>query len=118
LKKLVTFKDIEKSRKLLGFRKIASIEDIKERYRKLLIKLHPDKFNASPDKKKYEEKVKKINNAYKTIMDYCKKYPISFDISKVKDLEEGEYQKDHLRRFYNDWFGDIEWVYRFFTIIF
>jgi len=39
-------------------------------------------------------------------MDYCTKYPISFGKEKVKDVEEGEYIEDHLRRFYDGWVSD------------
>ena len=106
MKKLVTFKDIDNARKVLDFEKTESIEDIKNKYRRLILELHPDRHNNSPDKKIYEEKVKEINNAYKIINNYCMKYPISFDIGKVKDLEEGEYLKDHLRRFYDGWVSD------------
>lgn len=39
-------------------------------------------------------------------MNYCNKYPISFGKDKVKDVEEGEYIEDHLRRFYDGWVSD------------
>ena len=42
-------------------------------------------------------------------MNYCLRYPISFDKDKVKDVEEGEYLKYHLRRFYDGW-GDKDWM--------
>ena len=49
-----------------------------------------------------------INNSYKILISYCSEYPISFDVGKVRQLEEGEYEKDHLRRFYDGWWGDID----------
>ena len=103
MKKLITFKDIDNARKELDLNDITSMEDIKNNYRRLILEFHPDKHNDSGDKKIYEEKVKEINNSYKIIMDYCMKYPISFDKDKVKDVEEGEYIEDHLRRFYDGW---------------
>jgi len=36
-------------------------------------------------------------------MNYCTNYPISFSRDKVKLVEEGEYNEDHLRRFYDGW---------------
>lgn len=36
-------------------------------------------------------------------MNYCLRYPISFSIDKVSELEEGEYIEDHLNRFYDSW---------------
>lgn len=103
MKKLIKFKDIENARKLLGLGDRANIEDIKNNYRKLVLDLHPDKHNDSKDRKIYEEKIKEINLSYKIIMNYCSKYPISFTKDKVKDVEEGEYIEDHLRRFYDGW---------------
>ena len=70
-----------------------------------ILEYHPDRHHNSKDRQIYEEKVKEINNSYKIIMNYCLRYPISFDKDKVKDVEEGEYLKYHLRRFYDGW-GD------------
>lgn len=108
MKKLITFKDIDNARKTLGLGESATMEDIKNNYRKLLMKFHPDKYNNNPDKKIFEEKVKDINRAYKIIMNYCIKYPVSFSKSKVRDIEEGEYRINHFKKFYYDWFGDID----------
>ena len=58
MKKLITFKDIETARKTLDLEDIASIEDIKKSYKKLILKFHPDKHNHSKNKDIYEEKVK------------------------------------------------------------
>jgi len=104
LKKLITFKDIDNARKVLGLLDIASIEDIKDNHRKLILKYHPDRHQNSKDKETFEEKIKEVNSAYKIIMDYCTKYPISFGKDKV--VEEGEYIEDHLRRFYDGWVSD------------
>ncbi|MHB1347805.1 MAG: J domain-containing protein [Candidatus Humimicrobiaceae bacterium] len=103
MKKLITFKDIENARKVLGLSDIASIEDIKDNHRKLILEYHPDRHNNSKDKQIYEEKIKDVNSAYKIIMDYSTKYPISFREDKVKDVEEGEYAEDHFKRFYDGW---------------
>jgi len=106
MKKLIDFKDIDRARKLLGLGETTSMQEIKEKYRKLSLKCHPDKHNNSPQKKMYEEKIKDINNSYEILISYCIKYPISFDIGKVKEVEEGEYERQHLRRFYDGWWGD------------
>jgi len=103
MKKLITFKDIETARKTLDLEDTASIEDIKNSYKKLILKFHPDKHNHSKNKDIYEEKVKQINSAYKVLMNYCARYPISFNQDKVKKIEEGEYQKNHLKNFYSGW---------------
>ena len=103
MKKSVTFKDIEKARKTLGLGDTASMEDVRESYRSLILKFHPDRHSGSKDKDIYEEKVKEINTAYEIIMNYCIRYSISFTRDKVKYVEEGEYQKEHFDRFYSGW---------------
>ena len=57
--------------KVLGVSKDASPEELKKAYRKLAVQNHPDKH---PDEKeKYEEKFKKINEAYSVLSDPQKK---------------------------------------------
>ncbi|MDD5659802.1 MAG: DnaJ domain-containing protein [Actinomycetota bacterium] len=106
MKELITFKDVDNARKVLELSDVSSIENIKNSYRKLILKYHPDKYYDSQDKDTYEEKVKEINNSYKIIMNYCLKYPISLNRDKVKDVEDGEYIEDHLKRFYDGWVSD------------
>jgi len=81
--KKIKFIDIENARKILELGKSASIHEVKESYRKLSLKYHPDKYNNDTNKRKYEEKTKVINNSYKILMDYCANYPISFKKEKV-----------------------------------
>jgi len=103
MKKLITFQDIDDARKVLDLQKTASLEDVKNNYRRLLLMYHPDRHNNHPDQKIYEEKAKELNNAYKIIMNYCMKYPISFDINEARDIEDGAYMEDHQRKFYDGW---------------
>jgi len=108
MKKLINFKDIDKARKILDLGETANMQEIKEKYRKLSLKYHPDRHNNSLKKKEYEEKIKDINNSYEIIISYCVKYPISFEAGKAKGVEEGEYERQHLRRFYDGWWGDMD----------
>lgn len=107
MKKLINFKDVDRARKVLGLGETASMKEIKDKYRKLSLKYHPDRYNSSSKKKEYEEKIKEINNSYEILINYCIKYPTSFDIEKAKEIEEGEYIKQHFKRFYDGWCGVI-----------
>ena len=98
MKKLINFKDIDRARKVLDLGETASMKEIKDKYRKLSLKYHPDRHNNSLKKKEYEEKIKEINNSYEILINYCIKYPISFDIEKAKEIEEGEYIKQHFKK--------------------
>ena len=60
--------------KELGIDKSATSDDIKKAYRKLALKYHPDR-NPS-DKKKAEERFKKISEAYAVLSDQKKKKAI------------------------------------------
>jgi DnaJ-class molecular chaperone len=53
MKKSVTFKDIEKARKKLGLKDTASMEEVKNSYRSLMLKFHPDRYSGSKDKDIY-----------------------------------------------------------------
>jgi curved DNA-binding protein len=52
--------------KILGVERKASAEDIKRKYRKLALELHPDK---NPGDKKAEDRFKEINEAYEVLGD-------------------------------------------------
>ena len=105
MKELINFKDIDRARKILGLGATTSIKEIKDKYRKLSLKYHPDRHNSSSKKKKYEEKIKEIINSYGILMNYCIKYPISFNAKEAMKIEEGEYISQHLKRFYDDRWG-------------
>lgn len=60
---------------ILGVPKTATDEEIKKAYRKLAIKLHPDRFATASEqeKKDAEEKFKEINHAYEVLSDKNKR---------------------------------------------
>ncbi len=104
---MIDFKQIDESRKLLGLDEEVTLEEIKEVYRNLSLKYHPDKCKEA-DKKRCEEMMKKVNRATDIIMAYCAGYRFSF---KEKDVKKNVMNKElyeHLKRFYDGWFGDLD----------
>jgi DnaJ-class molecular chaperone len=99
-------KTINEARIILGLGESATIPEIKEAYRKLSLKYHPDKCKE-PDKKKYEEKFKQLNAANEVLVEYCLNYKFSFkEADDMAFLKDGQ-MSDHLKRFYDGWWGDI-----------
>ena len=101
---MANFKEIDEARKLLGIEETATLKEIKNAYRKLAFKHHPDKCKDE-EKKECEEMFKKITHASDILMSYCAGYEYSF---KEEDVEKGTADKEfyeHLKRFYDGWFG-------------
>lgn len=82
--------ELEEARKLLGLGRRASIVQIKEAFRRLAKQVHPD---GGGD----EEMIKRLNRAYKVLLDYCESYPIPLEASR----DEFE---DYAERFFGNWF--------------
>lgn len=103
---MAKFKDIDKARRALGLDETASLQEIKQAYRKLALKYHPDKYRDKKEKKEHEQELKEVNRAYEMLMAYCAGYKYSF---RQKDVEQTSLDKefyDHLKRFYDDWWGE------------
>ncbi|MFW6134225.1 MAG: DnaJ domain-containing protein [Elusimicrobiota bacterium] len=101
------YKQIDNARKTLGLGKKASISEIKNAYRKLLLKYHPDR-REEQDKKEGEEKIKKINRAYEVLKEYCLEFKISFEEENIKEHDQKKAYKEHMSRFYDDWWFDLK----------
>lgn len=105
---MTDFKRIDNARKILGFDERATLSEIKNRYRKLALKYHPDR--CKDKKKKHcEEMIKKINYAYEVIMNYCASYNYSFKKEDAKGAAMDKEFYAHLRKFYDGWLGDIDY---------
>lgn len=74
---------IDKARKILGLGEETNREEIKEKYRELMKKYHPDKTSNNKD---YLEKAQNINRAYKVITSYCDEYKFSFSRQEVERM--------------------------------
>ncbi len=101
------FKEIDTARKTLGLEEYASLEEIKDNYRKLSSKYHPDRCKEE-DKKECEEKFKMVSQAKDILVKYCSGYRYSF---KEKDVKRNTTDKElykHLKRFYDGWWADLD----------
>ncbi len=93
----IDFKDIDRSRKLLGLGETATLREIKKVYRELVKRYHPDKCKEK-DKRGCEKRMKEINKAYKLIMEYCENYRYSFTEKGVED-----FYSRYMKGFQEDW---------------
>jgi len=88
-----------KAKTLLGLSNKATLFEIKQRYRTLMQKWHPDK---NPDDIHTAQKMSaQINDAYKIVFEYCKHYEYSF---KEEDVRE-KYASPH--EWWESRFGDV-----------
>jgi len=104
---MADFKQIDEARKILGLEETVTLEEVKDAYHNLALKYHPDKCKDER-KKECEEMFKKINHAKDVILNYCANYMYSF---KEKDVKKNIMDKElyeHLKRFYDGWWGDLE----------
>jgi len=104
---MADFKEINEARKLLGLDEEVTLPEIKEAYRKLALKYHPDRCKDEK-KKDCEEMIKRINCAYEVVMGYCAGYRYSFREEDVKDATINKEFYKHLKRFYDGWGGDLD----------
>ncbi len=104
---MADFKKIDNARKALGLEEEASLKEIKQAYRKLSLKYHPDRCKG-PDKKRCQETFQEISDASELLINYCTCYRCSF---KEKDVKRNSMDKEtlaHLKRFYDGWLGDLD----------
>ncbi|MDD4909671.1 MAG: DnaJ domain-containing protein [Candidatus Omnitrophica bacterium] len=104
---MADFKQIDEARKLLGLGEYASLEEIKDAYRDLSLKYHPDRCKEA-DKKRCEEAFKKINHAMDIIGSYCANYRYSFNEKEVRKNSMSKEEYEHLKRFFDGLFGDLD----------
>ena len=77
-----SFEQIMKAKSLLGLRETSTTKEIKNKYKNLMKKWHPDKHKDDPQKA--TKMSMQINEAYEVIMDYCNSYEYSFSEENIK----------------------------------
>jgi len=103
----MNFQQIDQARKTLGLDEEASMQEIKDAFRGLSLKYHPDRC-VDKDKKHCEEMFKKINHAKDIIGSYCAQYRYSFKEKDVKKNSMSKEEYEHLKRFFDGWWGDLD----------
>ncbi|RKY30221.1 MAG: J domain-containing protein [Candidatus Omnitrophota bacterium] len=102
---MAEFEKIDKARKILNLGERATLKEIKEAYRRLSLKYHPDKAPKGKEKE-FALKFNQITEAYNILIAYCKNYPFSFRKEDVKRVVMEEIEED-LKRFYDDWWEKL-----------
>lgn len=77
------YKKIIEAAELLGIRTPATQKQIKQKYRDLMKKWHPDKCSEAPAK--CREMTEKLISAYELIVEYIADYKFSFEEDDVKN---------------------------------
>lgn len=80
---MANFEEIDKARKALGLSEAASLKEIKQAYRKMAFRYHPDRGETVPES---GEMMKKLNRAYQFLMHYCARFRYTFreeDVARV-----------------------------------
>jgi DnaJ-class molecular chaperone len=71
-----------KAKSLLGLREKSSLKEIKNKYKNLMKKWHPDKHKNNYDQATQMSMA--INDAYQTILEYCNSYEYPLDEENIK----------------------------------
>ena len=104
---MADFQQIVEARRLLGLEGEATLQEIKQAYRKLALKYHPDR-SKEEKRKEWEEMSKKRNQAKDVLMAYCAGYKYSFREKDIKRAAMDREFYEHLKRFYDGWLGDLD----------
>ena len=100
---MANFEEISEARKVLRLGEAATLEEIKQAYRRMAFRHHPDT-SSNGSKTQNEEVMKKLNWAYRLLVEYCARYKYSFaegDVARTYPHDE------YLRKYYHGWFDGI-----------
>ena len=84
----IGFADIDKARRLLGLGEKASMQELKDAYRHLCKRCHPDLQGSEPANSK---KFREIHAAYRLLLHYCQHYHFSFAREDVETFDPEEW---------------------------
>jgi DnaJ-class molecular chaperone len=99
---MANYNEIQEARKILRLGEEATLKEIKAAYRTLAHSYHPDK--AGKEGSAENETMKRLNQAYKLLMDYCKEYKYSF---REEDVARTYPYDEYLRTYKDRWYNSI-----------
>lgn len=97
------FDEIDEARRLLGLGDAATLKEIRHTYRRMAYRYHPDKYKDGTSVGD-EEFMKRLNWAYKLLVDYCSNYKYPF---REEDIARTYPDDEYLRRYVYGWFDGI-----------
>ncbi|MCK4242079.1 MAG: J domain-containing protein [Dehalococcoidia bacterium] len=98
---MASFEEIDGARKLLGLGEAATLKEIKQAYRGMAFRYHPDRAGEDPER---DDEMKKLNRAYKLLTEYCARHKYTF---REEDVARTYREDEYLRRYAYGWFDGI-----------
>jgi DnaJ-class molecular chaperone len=95
---MASFEEIGQARRLLGLGEAVTLKEIKQAYKRMAFRNHPDRGGDDPA---YQEKMKKLNWAHKLLTEYCNQYRYTFT---EEDVARAYPEETYLRRYAYGWF--------------
>jgi len=98
---MASFAEIDEARKIFGLGEAATLKEIKNAYRRLARRYHPDRRSGGAQS---QEVMKKLNWAYKLLEDYCRDYKYSF---RQEDVRRTYPDEEYISKWRDNWFDSI-----------
>lgn len=93
----MTYAELQEALRILGLGERTTLRDIKARHRELVKRHHPDVCAASDP-----EAIRKINAAYRLVMDYVSEYRFSFAEEEFYEQNPEERIRHQFTDFYSE----------------
>jgi DnaJ-class molecular chaperone len=89
---MANFLEINAARRTLGLSEAATLKEIKQAYRNMAFRCHPDRAGTDSGS---GERMKKLNRAYQVLMQYCARFHYTF---REEDVARAYPEEEYLRR--------------------
>lgn len=104
---MANFERIDNARRTLGLPDSATLDEIKNAYRRQAAEWHPDKL--SDDRKKEGEiRFRELTEARDVLLNFCVQYRFSFKRRDVEGVRtDRDFRTDHMKQFYDEWMVNL-----------